>query len=126
MQPPKTKPPRPLGVTALSVLVILIGVFGIAGGAALVVEATTILASLDALLAVAIGILYVTSGIGFFPGKSWAWTTAIGVSMISLAVSVIEHPAAHAYGIPGAIAAIVVIYYLTRNHVKSFFRTSSK
>jgi hypothetical protein len=50
----------------------------------------------------------------------------IMVSVISMIISVIEHPVAHAYGIPGAIVAIIVIYYLTRTHVKVFFGRDNK
>jgi hypothetical protein len=35
----------------------------------LLLNANTVFASIDALLAVAIGILYVAAGIGFFPRK---------------------------------------------------------
>jgi ammonia channel protein AmtB len=69
MQPQKTKPPRPLGVTALGILILIIGLFGIAGGATMLVDAKIILAGLDALLAVAIGVFYVVAGIGFFREK---------------------------------------------------------
>ena len=121
MQPAREKPPRTRGVTALGILAVLIGLFGIGGGTGLLLNANTILASLDALLAVVIGILYVAAGIGFFRGKGWAWTMGIIVSIVSLIVSIVEHPAAHAYGIPGAVVAVVVIYYLTRPNVRIFF-----
>jgi hypothetical protein len=70
---------------------------------------------------VVVGVLYVAAGIGFFRGKGWAWVLGIIVSMVSLIVNIVEHPAAHAYGIPGTIVAVIVIYYLTRAHVKVFF-----
>jgi len=121
MQPTRTKLPRSRGVNSLCILAILIGLFGIGGGAGLLLNANTILEALDALLAVIIGLLYLAAGIGFFGGKGWAWATAIIVSIVSLIVSVVDHPAAHAYGIPGAIVAVIMIYYLTRPHVKVFF-----
>jgi len=121
MQPIRAKPSRPKGVIALSILAMLIGVFGIVGGAGLLSNANTTLACLDALLAIAIGAFYAAAGIGFLPGKGWAWTLGISVSVISLVVSVVEHPAVHAYGIPGAIVAIITIAYLTRSWVKAFF-----
>jgi hypothetical protein len=105
---------RPGGVSALGVLAILIGLFGVVGGAALLLSAEGIFAVFDALLALVIGVIYVASGIGFFSGKQWAWVAGI-------IVSIVEHPAAHAYGILGAIVAVIVIYYLTRSYVKVFF-----
>jgi hypothetical protein len=116
---PRAKPPRPRGVIALGTLAILIGLFGIAGGTALFLNAGMIFAALDALLAVVIGVLYVAAGIGFFRGKGWAW-------VLGIIVSIVEHPAAHAYGIPGTIVAVIVIYYLTRSHVKVFFGRGGK
>lgn len=125
MRPTQAKPPRPGGVTAIGILAILIGLFGIVGGAVLLLNADKILPALDALLALVIGILYLTSGIGFFLGKGWSWTLGIIVSVVSLTVSIVEHPAAHAYGIPGTIVAVIVIYYLTRSHARVFFGRSS-
>ena len=118
---PLQKPSRPRVVTVIGILAVLIGLFGIGGGSGLLVNADTILASLDVLLAVVIGVLYVAAGIGFFRGKGWAWALGIIVSIVSLVVSIVEHPAAHAYGVPGAIVAVIVFYYLTRPHVKVFF-----
>jgi hypothetical protein len=126
MQPISAKLPRPRGVTAVGILAILIGLFGIAGGTVLLLNADIIFATLDALLAVVIGVLYVAAGIGFFRGKGWAWVLGIIGSIISLIVSIVEHPAAHAYGIPGTVVAAIVIYYLTRPHVKVFFGRSGK
>ena len=121
MQRIRAKPLRPKGIIALSILAMLIGVFGIMGGYGLLLNANTTFASLDAFLAITIGTFYAAAGIGFLPGKGWAWALGISVSVISLVVSVVEHPAAHAYGIPGAIVAIITIVYLTRPWVKAFF-----
>ena len=107
-------------------MAILLGLFGIAGGIALLLKADMILAALDALLAVVIGFLYVAAGISFFRRKGWAWVLGIIVSIVSVIVSIIEHPAAHAYGIPGTIVAVIVIYYLTRPHVKVVFGRGGK
>ena len=126
MQPIRAKPLRPKGVIVLGILAMLIGLCGIVGGSILLLNANTAFATLDALLAMAIGILYIAAGIGFFPGKGWAWALGISVSVISLIISVVEHPAAHAYGIPGAIVAIIVIYYLTRPQVKASFGKNGK
>jgi hypothetical protein len=119
------KPSRPRVVTVLGILAMLIGLFGIVGGIGLLLNANMILASLDALIAEVIGVLYVAAGIGFLPGRGWAWALGIVVSIVSLIVSVVEHPAVHAYGIPGAIVAVIVVYYLTRPYVRAFFGRDS-
>jgi len=64
MRTTKAKSPRPRGIIILTILAILIGLFGIAGGAGLLLNANTTFATLDALIAVAIGILCTAVGIG--------------------------------------------------------------
>jgi hypothetical protein len=49
----------------------------------------------------------------------WAW-------VLGIIVSIVEHPATHAYGILGTIVAVIVIYYLTRPHAKVFFGRDGK
>ena len=120
MHPTRAKPPRPREVTALGILTILIGLFGIGGGAVSLLNADVIVATLSS-LALVIGVLYLATGIGLFRGKGWAWALGIIVSIVSLIVSIVEHPPAHAFGIPGIIVAVIVIYYLTRPHVRVFF-----
>ncbi len=62
------------------------------------------------------------TGIGFFRGMRWAWTLGIIVSVLSLIRNFAEiADGVVAYGIPGVILGFIVIYYLTRPHVKVFF-----
>ena len=143
MQP---KPRRPTGVTVLGVLAILGGLGGIVAGGVLLAAAAiistlnlsatypqlaglavgTIAAIIGILggLILIIGLLYLATGIGFFGGKGWAWTIGIIVSVLSIIVNIVQvivFPA----GIGGAIISIIIpliiVYYLTRPHVKVFF-----
>ncbi len=140
------KPPRPTGVTVLGVLAILIGLGGlITGGILLAVSAalstinigTTypqlagiatgtiaiIFGVLGAVLLI-LGILYLATGIGFFGGKGWAWTIGLIVSILSIIVNIVQ-VAINPGGIGGAVISIIIplliLYYLTRPHVKAFF-----
>jgi len=126
MQPTETRPPRSRWIIAFGILAVLIGLFGVAGGVGLLLNADSVFALFDALLAVIIGLLYIAAGVGFFPGKAWAWVLGVSVSSVSLIDSVVEHPAVHAYGIPGAIVAAVMIFYLSRPSVKAFFGKRAK
>ncbi len=126
MQSATAKTPRPTAVTVLGILSVLIGLLGIVGGALLVMSAYVIVAGLSA-LAVVIGILYFVTGIGFFRGMRWAWTLGIIVSVLSLIRNFAEiADGTVAYGIPGVILGVIVIYYLTRPNVKLFFGRGTK
>ncbi len=140
------KPPRPTGVTVLGVLAILIGLGGlVTGGLLLAVSAALstvnigatypqlagiatgtiaiILGVLGAVLLI-LGILYLVTGIGFFGGKGWAWTIGLIVSILSIVVNIAQVVISPG-GIGGAVISIIIplliLYYLTRPHVKAFF-----
>ena len=142
MQP---KPPRPTGVTVLGVLAILVGVGFLAFGGILLAAAAIVstldlttaypqlamynltAATVGALLGIfgavilILGLLYLIIGIGFFGGKSWARTLGMIVAVLSIIVDI---PSLIFFGpsnILGLIFAIIILYYLTRPHVKAFF-----
>ncbi len=109
MKAPEPKSPRPAGITVLGILAIIIGVLGIVGGVVLLLAANVILATLSA-LAVVIGILYLAAEFGLF------------VSILSLIRNLAEiGQGMVVFGLPGIIVAVIIIYYLTRPHVKVFF-----
>lgn len=145
------KPPRPTGVTILAVLailgalaflfggVVLLGVglvIGAYAGSQLTNSLTSAgysgLASLGAgtiaLILIALGavililgILYLAVGIGFFGGKGWAWTLGIVVSVIGIILDIIQIAFGNVGSVFGLIIGILIVYYLTRPHVKVFF-----
>ncbi len=145
------KPPRPTGVTILAVLailgaiallfsgVVLLGlgvVIGTYAGSQLTNSLTTAgysgLASLGAgtialilivlgAVVLILGILYLAVGVGFFGGKGWAWTLGIVVSIIGIILDIVQLAFGNVGSILGLIIGILIIYYLTRPHVKVFF-----
>lgn len=72
-----------------------------------------------------LGILYLITGIGFFGGKGWAWTLGIVVSVIGLIFGIIQIAVGSYGSLFGVIIDVLIIYYLTRPHVKSFFGKGS-
>jgi len=68
-----------------------------------------------------LGILYLVTGIGLFGGKSWAWTLGILVSVIGLVLSIVQIAIGSYGSVLGLVIDVLIIYYLTRPHVKSFF-----
>jgi hypothetical protein len=122
----ENRPPRPTGVTILGIFAILIGLFGIFGGIVLLTSSDIVIVSLSA-FAVLVGILYLAVGIGFFRGDGWAWILGIIVSIIALVRNVIEAVTTSViFALPGIIFALIIIYYLTRPHVKAYFGKNPK
>ncbi len=90
------KPPRPIGITLLAVIQILIGVLGflvslaIIGVAALFSTVPTI-GTLIGSVGVVIGgvfaffsLIWLATGVGFLHGKGWAWTLGMIFTIISI------------------------------------------
>src|SRR5689334_12153214 len=128
------RPSRPAGITILAVFEILFGVVGliaslaIIGLSALVATLPTIGGLLGALGLIIGGvflffsIIWFATGVGFLHGRGWAWTLGMVFSVLSLLGAV----AVLAVGlITDAIIGILfwslMLYYLTRSHVKVFF-----
>ena len=127
MQP---KPSRPTGVTILGILSILAGLGGLIGGAGLLALSglaasvypggATIAAVIGAVLLI-IGILELVYGIGFFSGKGWAWTLAMIGSVLNIVFGIISIVFGSIGSAFGLIISILILYYLTRPHVKAYF-----
>lgn len=140
----QSKPRRPTGVTVLAVLEILGGIAGLAAGALILVAAavigsstfqsqypglasyatgtlTTLFYAIGGLVVI-LSILALAVGAGFLGGKGWAWTLAIIAGVINIVTTIAQIAIGFGYsGILGLIIPIIVIYYLTRPHVKAFF-----
>ena len=127
MQP---KPSRPTGVTILGILSILAGLGGIIFGAAALgfsgLAASTypggaaVAAVIGAVLLI-IGILELIYGIGFFGGKGWAWTLAMIGSVLNVIFGIVSIAFGSVGSVFGLIISILILYYLTRPHVKAYF-----
>ena len=127
MQP---KPSRPTGVTILGILSILAGLGGIVIGAValgvsgLVASSypggAAVAAAIGAILLI-IGILELVYGIGFFGGKGWAWTLAMIGSILQIIFGIVSIAFGSTGSVFGLIISIIILYYLTRPHVKAYF-----
>ena len=122
---------RPAGVAILAVLEICLGLFSLAGGALAVAGAglsgftglvflTGLLVALGFLLAI-LGILFLAVGWGTWSGQGWAWTIGVALSIIGIITGLISLAAGTAGSIVGLILQVLILYYLTRPHVKAFF-----
>lgn len=130
------KPPRPTGVTILALLAILIGIFGLLAGIAIIglsalISTSTLIGAAGGILSglgmitggivVVFSLIWLAVGFGFLNGKSWAWTLGMIFSVLSI-LGAIAFTAIGGYtSIVGVIIWGMMIYYLTRTRVKSFF-----
>ena len=127
------KPPRPIGITLLAIIQILIGVLGLLVSVA-IIGFSALLSILPAFgtLASTVGIviggvflffslIWLATGVGFLHGRGWAWT----LGMIFTVLSLLGSAYVAFIGIYQAGYAlvfwIIMLFYLTRSHVKVFF-----
>jgi hypothetical protein len=124
---------RPFGVTILAVLTVinalvsfglsaLVGViFGWVGALVPGVFGGFLaaIAIIFSIVAVAFGLIYLLLAWGLWSGKGWAWTITLILTVLSLIGSLVT--AASGLGIVSLIIDVLILYYLTRPHVKAFF-----
>jgi hypothetical protein len=127
------KPPRPIGITFLAIIEILIGVLGLLVSV-LIIAFSALLSILPAIgtLASTVGLvvggvflffslIWLATGVGFLHGRGWAWT----LGMIFTVLSILGSAYIAFIGVYQAGYAlvfwIIMIIYLTRSHVKVFF-----
>src|SRR5438132_12169978 len=128
------RPSRPVGITILAILEILIGIVGllaspvIIGFSALFSTLPTVGSLLGAVGLVIGGVvlffsvIWLATGVGFLHGKSWSWTLGMIFSILSLlgAIGALTICLITG-GVGGLIFWGLMLYYLTRTHVKAFF-----
>jgi hypothetical protein len=144
LKPPKDRKPRkkrPTGVTVVAILEVLGGISGLAAGNIVMSILATMsgtgggvtgrvasgfgilggfFAAAGGLIA---GILFLAGIADFFiaygllKGSSSAWTLCLLLAIIGIALGIILLP----IGIISITADAVIVYYLTRPHVKQFF-----
>ena len=127
------KPPRPIGITFLAIIQILIGVLGllaslaIIGVAALFSTLPTI-GTLIGTVGIVIGgvfaffsLIWLATGVGFLHGRGWAWTLGMIFTVLSiLGAAYVAYTGIYQAGY-ALVFWIIMIIYLTRSHVKVFF-----
>src|SRR3989442_111581 len=127
------KPSRPLGITFLAIIQILIGVFGLLISLA-IIAFSALLSALPAVGALAntvglviggvflfFSLIWLATGVGFLHGKGWAWTLGMIFTVLSiLGAAYVAFTGLYQAGY-ALVFWIIMIIYLTRSHVKVFF-----
>jgi hypothetical protein len=128
------RPSRPVGITILALLEILIGTVGflasllIIGFSALFSTLPRVGALLGTVglfvggIVLFFSLIWLATGVGFLHGRGWSWT----LGMVFSALSLIGAIGALTIGlVTGAVGGLIfwglMLYYLTRTHVKVFF-----
>ena len=116
--------PRPTGITILAILEILGGLALLLGGAGLALVGAVAGFGLAAGLG---GVLFILGfgsfvvAFGLWNGRPWAWTIARALSVINIITSGISIASGGFGSIFGLLIALIIIYYLTRPHVRVYF-----
>jgi hypothetical protein len=127
------KPPRPIGVTIIGIIEILIGVLGFLVSIA-IIGLSALFSTLPAVgtrigtAGVVVGgvflffsLIWLATGVGFLHGKGWAWTLGMIFTVLSILGAAYVaftglYQAGYALGF-----WVLMIFYLTRSRVKAFF-----
>lgn len=109
---------RPLGVMILAILhIISIPSFALAAAAVSGSAAISI-------LIIVVGLIYFTLAYGLWNGKGWAWSWSVFFQILVIVQVFLSfifktfRPVTSLYNLT---VAVLIIYYLTRPHVKAFF-----
>ena len=125
---------RPTGVTILAVLEALGGLVWLLAGAGMMMVGALMpifgvgllmflgaIAGLMSLVFLIFGIIAFVLAYGLFTGKGWAWLWSLVFAVIGVILALFEIMSSLGSGILPIIIYLVIIYYLTRHHVKVFF-----
>ena len=125
---------RPLGVTIIAILTIIGGIAFLASGITAVTVApflsgtgtnnTNMLAGLSAVTGAALltlGLAYFVMALGLLKGKGWAWSLTVVLSCIGIALGLVSTVTGNIGAIFNVVINGVILYYIYRPYVKSFF-----
>ena len=75
---------------------------------------------------IAIGIVSFIVAYGLLKGMGWAWTLTVVLSIISIALNAISIATGNIGGIVSIIISGIILYYLYRPHVKTYFGKAAR
>lgn len=114
---------RPLLVTVIAVIYLLIGLFGLFAGILFAVAGVSVGMELEAYAGLAggamavLGVIYLVIALGFFKGWSLWWYLGIIFSIIGIIMGILSFPV----GLVSVVICLIILWYLFRDKVKSFF-----
>ena len=134
---------RPIGVTIIAILIIIGGILLLLAGIGVVVVGSLSISQIIGLgfviigaIILAVGIGYIVVSYGLLKGKRWAWTITVVLLFIGIAINVVSiiifgyftfnmdtssFLTNNSGSIAGIIISVIILYYLYRPHIKSYF-----
>ena len=110
---------RPLGVTILALLEIIVGALGLFGAITVITFGSILFGAFGLILGVVVlflALIDLIVGWGLWTLKSWAWMVALIVNIINLILNGVQ------LNLLGAIINLIIIIYLQQGDIKSRFR----
>jgi hypothetical protein len=131
---PVMRPPRPIGITILVILQIVSGIFDFLIAALLLIVYALAFSFLGMTLSglgifliplvvvfLILGIFSFILAFGLWTGKHWAWVSAVILSVIGVALSIVGAILGSYLDIVLIVLYVVMLGYLSTNGVKVFF-----
>jgi uncharacterized membrane protein (DUF2068 family) len=126
---------RPLGVTIIALLTIIAGIAFLASGIMAVTVApflsstgvnnnsmlTPVVSAATGVGLLILGIAYFVMAYGLLKAKGWAWTITVVLSCIGIALGFVSIVTGHIGSIFSVVINGLILYYIYRPNVKSFF-----
>ena len=134
---------RPTGVTVIAIVVIIGGILFLSAGIGVIAvgslfisETTGLVFFIIGAILLAVGIGYIVVSYGLLKGKRWALTITVVLLFIGIAINVVSiiifgyftfdtdtssFLITNSGSIAGIIISVIILYYLYRPHVKSYF-----
>lgn len=132
--PPVMRPPRPIGITILVILQIVAGIFDFLIAALLVIVYAVAFSFFGmtvsglGIFLIPLVVVFLVMGIfsfilafGLWTGKHWAWVSAVILSIIGLALSIIGSILGNYLDIVLIVLYVVMLGYLSTFGVRMFF-----
>jgi hypothetical protein len=116
---------RPIGITIIAILMIISGIFFIISGIGLTALGVLSLVFLaGGIGSIILGIASLVVAWGLLKGAGWAWIITLIITIISIIVNIASLAGGSTANIIGIIINGIIIYYLYRPNVKSYFGRS--
>lgn len=116
---------RPIGITIIAILMIISGIIFIISGIGLTALSVLSLAFLaGGIGTIILGIACLVVAWGLLKGAGWAWIITLIITIISIVVNIVHLASGNTASIIGIIINGIIIYYLYRPNVKSYFGRS--
>ena len=111
---------RPLGVTIIAILAVIGGIGSVLSGFA-IIAIIPLLGIIFGGLLIIIGLAYFVVAYGLWKGLNWAWNITLIVSVIGIIVGLGSIVVGNIGALFHLIVNVIVIYYLYRPNVKTYF-----